>query len=158
MGKVITTKRRIRIKETGKSRTYRANQGWRTIQGRRIFFRSGWEVNYAWWLQFLKEKGQIKEWLYEPERFYFDKIKSGTTSYLPDFKVIRNDGTHYWIEVKGYMDARSATKIKRFRKYFPKEHLEIVDAARFREIRQLCSFVKDRWEGIGTEGDKNELD
>ena len=37
------------------------------------------------------------------------------------------DGFQYWIEVKGYMDAKSATKIKRFRKYYPGELLEVVE-------------------------------
>jgi hypothetical protein len=31
-----------------------------------------------------------------------------------------------WVEVKGYMDAKSNTKLKRFRKYYPSEPIRIV--------------------------------
>lgn len=145
-------------KGTAQSRTYHSNQGWRNVGGRRIYFRSGWEVNFAWWAQFLKEKKVIKDWEYEPKKFWFESIKSGVRSYLPDFKIIRNDGTHYWVEVKGYMDSRSQTKIKRFRKYYPEELLEIKDASWFREQRRRCPFLVERWEGAFAEGDRNEVD
>lgn len=155
---MVTLKRRIKIKETGKSRVFKSNAGWRTIRSRRIYFRSGWEVNYAWWLQFLKEQKQIQEWEYEPKTFWFEAIKRGTRSYLPDFKVTRLDGTHFWVEVKGYMDSKSATKIKRFRKYFPKEELKVIDKVWFANHKQTCPLVIERWESAGAEGDINELD
>jgi hypothetical protein len=40
--------------------------------------------------------------------------------------ILKNDGSHYWIEAKGYMDAKSKTKIKRFNKYYPNEELRII--------------------------------
>lgn len=118
-------KRRLRLK-TGKSRVFKSKQGWREIAGRKIYFRSEWEVRYAKYLQFLKERGQIKEWEYEPQTFWFDEIRRGTRSYLPDFKITKPEGTHYWIEIKGYLDRKSKTKIKRFRKYYPYEELLVV--------------------------------
>lgn len=93
---------------------------------REIYFRSTWEYSYAKHLQVLKENGQIIDWFHEPKTFWFEKIKRGVRSYLPDFKILSKDGTHYWVEVKGYMDAKSATKIKRFKKYYPEEKLQIV--------------------------------
>jgi predicted nuclease of restriction endonuclease-like RecB superfamily len=118
---------RRRLKIAGKSRTFRANQSWHEVAGRRIFFRSGWEWKVAKYLQFLKEQALIKEWEHEPETFWFEEIRRGTRSYLPDFKITRSDGTHYWVEVKGYLDRKSRTKIKRFRKYYPQEELLIFD-------------------------------
>src|SRR5579863_1380605 len=105
-------------------------QEWRKVGGRDIYFRSGWEWKYAIYLQWQKENGHIKNWAYEPKTFWFEEIKRGVRSYLPDFWVqpiqkeghpIENQG--YYVEVKGHYDARSLTKIKRFRKYYPQEKL-----------------------------------
>src|SRR5262249_25144484 len=98
-------------KDKPTARIFNSNKGYRVVGHRKIYFKSGWEVNYAIFLQFLKEKYQIKDWEYEPATFWFNAIKRGVRSYKPDFRVIRNDGTHYWVEIKGYMDARSKTKI-----------------------------------------------
>lgn len=102
-------------------------KGWHKVGDQRCFFRSKWEHIYAKHLQFLQEKGLISSWLYEPETFWFDKIRRGVCSYKPDFKVLELDGWHYWVEVKGYMDSRSKTKIARMKKYYPKERLLIID-------------------------------
>ena len=110
-----------------KGRIFQSKSGWREVGGKKIYFRSTWEVKYAKYLQFLKETGVINSWEYEPQTFWFEEIRRGTRSYLPDFKVTKLDGTHYWVEVKGYFDAKSKTKIKRFKKYYPKEELMICD-------------------------------
>jgi len=123
--KEVLIKRKLKIH--GKTRTFSSRQEWREIAGRRIFFRSDWEFRYAKYLQQLKEIGMIAEWEHEPKTFWFLEIKRGTRSYLPDFKITRPDGSHYWAEVKGYFDRKSITKIKRFYKYYPDEQLIIVD-------------------------------
>lgn len=107
--------------------------GFQMIGDRKIRFRSGWEADFARYLQSLKEKYEIFDWDYEPKRFWFHKIQRGTTSYLPDFRVCRLDFTYYWVEVKGWMDAKSKTRIKRFRKYYPNEELVIVDGQWFKK-------------------------
>jgi predicted nuclease of restriction endonuclease-like RecB superfamily len=133
----MMVKRLLKVK--GRRRTFRANQGWHEIAGRKIFFRSDWEVKFAKYLQFLKENNHIKEWEHECHTFWFNEIKRGTRSYLPDFKITRPDGSHYWVEVKGYFDAKSLTKIKRFKKYYPQEQLRIADEKWFRENeKSLC--------------------
>lgn len=43
-----------------------------------MYFRSRWEANYALYLDFLVEKGEIKKWEYEVDVFVFDKIQFGT--------------------------------------------------------------------------------
>lgn len=101
-------------------------KGWFEIDGRRFFFKSKWELLYANHLQLLKKLKVISEWEYEPHTFWFENIKRGVRSYLPDFKITNQDGTHFWAEVKGFMDAKSLTKIKRLRKYYPEEKLMVI--------------------------------
>lgn len=100
---------------------------WEEIGGERIYFRSKAERLYAKYCQWLMEHGFIKSWEYEPQVFEFP-IKHGTTRYTPDFRIVENNGTHWWAEVKGYMDAKSKTKITRFRKYYPEEKLSVIDS------------------------------
>lgn len=121
------------VKRKCQGREFTAHQSWREIDGNRIFFRSNWEYQFALWLQALKASNSIQGWEHEPKTFWFNEIKRGTRSYLPDFKVVNLDGTHYWVEVKGYMDAKSRTRIKRFRKYYPGEQLVVADAKWFKK-------------------------
>jgi len=116
--------------------------GWRHIGGSRIYFRSGWEVKVAMYFQMLQEGLQIAKWEYEPQTFWFLEIKRGCRSYKPDFKVTELDGSHYWVEVKGYLDAKSKTKIKRFHKYYPNEKLIILDKEWFTKNLYLLSKEK----------------
>ena len=68
-------------------------RGYFDINGKKMFFRSKWEANYACYLDFLVKQKQIKKWEYEPDCFIFEEIKFGTRSYRPDFKVTNNDGS-----------------------------------------------------------------
>ena len=119
---------------------------WREIGGRKIYCRSMWEANFARYLQFLKERKQIKDWQHEPHTFWFEEIKRGVRSYLPDFLVIENDDRGYWVEVKGFMDPKSLTKIKRFRKYYPDEILLIIDKKWFAENGKKLHSLIPGWE------------
>ena len=120
--------------------------GWREIGGKRVYFRSKWECNYGRYLQYLKEQGQIQDWEHEPKTFWFDKIKRGVKSYLPDFRVISSSGCDYWVEVKGFLDSRSKTKLKRFKAYFPDEKLELVTGAWFKENNNMMRALIKDWE------------
>lgn len=121
-------------------------QGWRKIGSDDIYFRSKWEANYGRFLHYLKGKGFIKEWFHEPQTFWFEGIKRGCVSYLPDFKVINNQGDHYWVEVKGFMDSKSATKIKRFKKYYPSEKLVVIDKSWYNVQRKILPLIIKDWE------------
>ena len=122
------------------------NAGWREIGDRRIYFRSLWEANYARYLEWLKQRGDIREWEYEPKTFWFEKIKRGVRSYKPDFLVTENNGDRHWHEVKGWMDDRSRVTLKRMAKYYPEETVKIIDQAVYKSIRlQLLRIIPD-WE------------
>ena len=124
----------------------RFKQGWRTVGDKKVFFRSAWEANFGRYLQWQKERQMIKDWEHEPKTFWFEGIKRGVVSYLPDFKVSTLENTHYWVEVKGFMDAKSRTKIKRFKKFFPEETIRIVDAKWYKMNSKKLSNIIPDWE------------
>jgi hypothetical protein len=114
------------------------------INGTTMYFRSKWEANYALYLDFLIDHKQIVKWEFEPDTFVFEKIKFGTRSYTPDFKVFNNNGTIEYHEVKGYMDSKSKTKLKRIKKYYPKIVVKLIDSQEYallkKQIGKLCNF------------------
>lgn len=120
--------------------------GWREIGGKRVYFRSRWEANYARYLQWLLERGAIAEWLHEPRTFWFESIKRGVRSYLPDFQVTENSGAVHYHEVKGWMDARSRTTISRFKKYYPDEKLIVIEEKAYKAIAKKVSPLVEGWE------------
>jgi predicted nuclease of restriction endonuclease-like RecB superfamily len=93
----------------------------------------------------LKNK-RIAAWDYEPETFWFEHIKRGVISYTPDFRVTRLDGTQYYVEVKGWMDRKSKTKLARFRRFYKSETLEVVDAKAYRRLGSSLRGVIKNWE------------
>jgi hypothetical protein len=119
---------------------------WREIGGKRCFFRSRWEANYARYLEWLKSIGQIAEWEHEAKTFWFEGIKRGCVSYLPDFKVTECNGKVQWHEVKGWMDARSKTTIARMGRYHPQEVLVVVREKQYRDIERKVSTLIVGWE------------
>ncbi|MFO7745447.1 MAG: DUF1064 domain-containing protein [Psychroflexus sp.] len=121
-------------------------QGWRKLGHKSYYFRSKWEANYGRYLYFLKKEKQIKDWEHEPKTFWFENIKRGVRSYLPDFKVIQKNGEYYWVEVKGYYDRKSLTKIRRFRKYYPNEKLVLVDKNWFAKNAGVLKPLIKGWE------------
>lgn len=120
--------------------------GWREIGGQRLFARSAWEANYARYLQWLLLRKQITKWEHEPETFWFDSIRRGVRSYLPDFRVTETNGGIVFHEVKGWMDARSATKLKRMAKYHPQVRLILIDAKQYRSIKAAVAAMIPDWE------------
>ena len=103
------------------------------------YFRSTYEANYARFLNFSKEK-----WEYEKKTFWFLKIKRGVRSYTPDFYLPEKDEFH---EVKGWMDPKSVTKLKRMKKYYPNVRVIVIDGAWFKAANRqgLCRLIPG-WE------------
>lgn len=120
--------------------------GWREIGGVRKYYRSRWEANYARYLVVLQENNAIASWLHEPTTFWFEAIKRGTRSYLPDFLVTSHDGAEVYHEVKGWMDDASKTKLKRMRIYYPKVVIKLIEKDEYMQIgKQYASQIPD-WE------------
>jgi len=120
--------------------------GWREIGGVRKYYRSRWEANYARYLVLLQQKNEIASWLHEPTTFWFESIKRGTRSYLPDFLVTTHDGAGVYHEVKGWMDDASRTKLKRMRIYHPKIVIKLIEKQEYMDIgKQYASQIPD-WE------------
>lgn len=134
---------RKRLKENSVNNYNRVKRGMVKIGGKTFFARSSWECNIGAYLEFLKSKGEIKEWEHEVETFWFEKIKRGVRSYLPDFKVTNKDGSTYFLEVKGWMDKKSITKIKRMKLYYPQIRLEVIDQDVYKDIKRWSSVIKD---------------
>ena len=120
--------------------------GWQTIGGQRCYFRSRWEANYARYLEWLVQMGDIKSWEYEPKTFWFEGIKRGCRSYLPDFRVQTIPSGEEYHEVKGWMDPKSKTKLKRMAKYYPEVKLILVDERAYRAIARSMKFIIKGWE------------
>jgi len=82
------------------------------------YYRSSWEGNYARYLSFTETQFE-----YENRTFWFEKHKSGTVNYTPDFYLPEHNE---WHEVKGRWDPKSKTRLRRFKKYFPEEFKRLV--------------------------------
>lgn len=124
----------------------KSTAGWRDVGYHRCYFRSLWEYRYALWLEYQVQHAMIYTWEHEPHTFWFESIKRGVRSYLPDFKVWLTEDEYYWVEVKGYWDAKSLTKVKRMRKYYPDEKLVLVDGKWFTENSSKLRLIIPQWE------------
>jgi hypothetical protein len=135
-----------------KTRGHAADRYNTASRGRRedlggIYFRSKHEANYARYLEWLRARGEIAAWQYEAETFWFEAIRRGIRSYTPDFMVWPADGSPpYYVEVKCWMDPKSATKLKRMAKYHPEARVELVDRAAHAELARKLGATIAGWE------------
>jgi len=111
-----------------------------------MYFRSGWEANYARYLNFLRSIREIKSWKYEPVTFEFKDIKRGNKFYTPDFEILNNNNTIEYHEIKGYMDKGSATKLKRMSTKYPKVKLILIDSKSYQAIAKEVKRFINGWE------------
>lgn len=122
-----------------------ARRGYRDDLGQ-IFFRSRWEANYARYLNLLVAQGKIAKWEFEVDTFWFEAVRRGTRSYTPDFKIYGTDGRIWYEEVKGWMDKKSATKLKRMKKYHPTVEVILVTVKEYTAIEKEFGKVLPHWE------------
>lgn len=116
---------------------------WVEVGGKRFFARSDWEISYACLLEAWKRDGQIMDWSYEPKTFWFEGIRRGTNNYKPDFGVEAMPGAQpEYHEVKGWMDSKSKTKIKRMAKYHPDVRLIVRDASWCRRMDMALACAR----------------
>lgn len=121
----------------------RAKRGKRDDLGG-MFFRSAWEANYARYLDWLQQRGEIQRWQYEPETFVFHGVTRGVLTYTPDFKVYEGGG-HVFHEVKGWMDAKSKAKLKRMADHYPSERIIVIGPPEYRSIAKWSGLIP-MWE------------
>lgn len=105
-----------------------------------------WEANWARYLNWLVQQRAIREWEYEPETFWFERIKRGTRSYTPDFRVTENDGRIIYHEIKGYLDRESRTKLSRMAIYHPSVCVRVIDQVDYRRAARTLSRLIPGWE------------
>lgn len=110
------------------------------------YFRSSWEANYARYLNWLIAQRQIVSWEYEVDTFEFRPIKRGTRFYTPDFKIHNLNGSIEYHEIKGYMDRRSATKLKRMAKYYPAVKVVLIDSDAYKTLAKTARHLVTNWE------------
>ena len=134
-----------RVKAAPNSIYSHAKRGYRDDLGK-IFFRSRWEANYARYLTRRVSNGEIISWEYEVDTFWFEKIRRGVRSYTPDFKITGINGDVWYEEVKGWMDAKSKTKLKRMKKYYPSTIVIVIGEKEYIAIeKELGAFIQN-WE------------
>ena len=137
-GKKISdeAKTKLSIKARQRVRTLRelnhtsAHGGTRKDLG--MYFRSGWEANFARIQNFLK-----KNWSYEPETF---ELKPWM-SYTPDFLV-----DDEYVELKGRMTELCEKKINLFRELYPEKTLIVITGVEYNKLRKEYK-EKIAWEG-----------
>jgi hypothetical protein len=107
-----------------------------------IYFRSSWEYYYSLFLEKLRQERKILDWKHEPKCFWFEGIKRGVRSYLPDFCITHLNGSEEWSEVKGYFDSKSQTKMKRMAKYYPDVNIRLVGSEWFKTNLKACKALE----------------
>lgn len=122
-------------------------------------FKSRMEANIARYFEAIRTGRistdfEIINWLHEPCRFWYP-VSHGVTSYAPDFLLILRGRPLEFVEVKGWLDPRSATAIKRFAKYYPDLSLTLIDSRAYRAIEHKLACVIDGWETT-TRGDDDD--
>lgn len=141
----LASKRMVKRLSSGGNIYSRCKRGVRPEIGI-MNFRSAWEANYARYLNYLKSNGSIYKWEFEPETFWFLNIKRGVRSYTPDFKIWETEiDTPYYVEVKGWMDKKSATKLKRMKKYYKDIIIKLVDQSEYIKLKKEFSALLS-WE------------
>ena len=117
-----------------------------TIGGKHYKFRSKLERNWAAYLQFLKESGEIYDWRFEQTRFVFPDETRGAKEFLVDFDILNNDWTLEYHETKGWLQGKDVTKFKRVVKYRPEIKIILIMATKQKKdanrIRQISKYAE----------------
>lgn len=66
--------------------------------------------------------------------------------YTPDFRVEELDGAVRYHEVKGWMDSKSRTQLKRMAKYYPNVAVVVIDKEQYYALCQWARMIPG-WEG-----------
>lgn len=99
-----------------------------TVGGKKCYFRSGLEYQWALYLEFLKHAGEICDWQFEKKLFNFQGFgyENGPFMYRPDFTIIDKQGNVFYQECKGNHDGATNAKFQRVAKCYPGTVMELV--------------------------------
>ena len=91
---------------------------------------SNYEYNYALFLDYLYDNGEIAGWIKNTTLFGFSEQVEyrgrKQKSYRPDFIVFMKDGRYEIHEVKGWINERSESVLKQFQKDYRDLTLKII--------------------------------
>lgn len=136
--------------QNGNLMTPRGGVSWkggeREIGGVKKYFRSSWEANFARFLETMKNEGSIHKWEHEPDTFWFYNVQRGCRMYCPDFKIWMNTSDFIYIEIKGWMDQRSKTKLDRMAENYPEETVIVLSKDDMNRIENKYGPMIDGWE------------
>lgn len=116
---------------------------------------SNYEYDYALFLDYSYENGDIAGWVRNTTQFGFstpveypNKRGASIKSHRPDFLVFNLDGTYEIHEVKGWMNAKATAVDEQFRKDYPNLTYRMIGKD---EMLALQAEFKDKlwgWEDI----------
>ena len=134
----------------GGSRNKNHHAGKRTIGGETRHFPNRWEANYYRYLHWLESRKEIITFWYQPDYYEFP-VQHGTTRYRPDFHVRTQDPDsdyfiEYLVEIKGWMDAASKTKLNRMKKYHPEIEVRVVTWPDMQALSKQVGGIIEGWE------------
>jgi hypothetical protein len=153
------------LEQAGKPRGGKrnSNRGVRADLGH--YCRSSMEANFERYLRFLgymrwEDKTtspplEGKWYRYEGRRWDFttakgDPIKTATGFYLADLEVwpglVVPSRAYEVLEVKGWMDPASKTKLNRMRKQYPDVPLEVISSTEFNHMTRGSKRLIPHWE------------
>jgi hypothetical protein len=127
-----------------------------------LVVRSGWEANIARMLVWLKRRGDVVRWSYEPKTFRFTKdagvttkkgteYKMGPYSYTPDFEILwKGETTPELWEVKGRTHKGDKTRLARFRKHYPAaaSRLLWIGPTQYKTLEKTWRLVIPGWKQV----------
>lgn len=97
---------------------FKFRKGKRKIGGREIFCHSAYEANFCRYLQSLKERKEIKDFIRNTTAYHFSKpVKVRglvIKSYIPDFQIFLPNNQVLYYEVKGWENEKFVKQMEQF--------------------------------------------
>lgn len=109
---------KIRVQRVFRNKKCRA-----VIDGKSYKFDSRFEGWWALYLQFLKEQGQIRDWVFHPITWDFFKFgyRNKPYEYTPDFLVYTTDKDYVYQELKGHIETNDISRFRRANEHYDAE-------------------------------------
>lgn len=115
-----------------------------TVGGKTYTFRSGFEYEWAKYLNILKTAKEIYDWEYESETFDFFKFgyRNKPYSYTPDFKIWSSRKSWHFEETKGHLTTKDLSKYTRLARHYPETVIDIVMQRILNKGKSYAAYAK----------------